>query len=339
MEALMRGKIFPWLGLALIVATFGVRFVIAASPSKDKVTTAYTTIGGIITPFWISYEKGIFEKYGLDPSLKYIASGPVIVSALVAGEVDITTAGAEPIIAAILGGAELTIVGFVARTTPLMLYVQPTVTHWEQLKGGMIAVSRLTSSSAYMAKVGLRQAGLEPMRDVTIIQAGGIPESFAALQSGKVQAAMLSPPTTYKAEAAGFRRLWNGLGVEYPSLTLAVRKAFLKSSEDVALRFLQAVSEGIHVFKTDREEAMAVMSKYTKVTERKVLENTYNDNKEVHELTLRPSVSGVKSILETLSTSNPKTASAKPEDFIDGRLVSKLEEMGFFRKLTGAAMR
>lgn len=103
----------------------------------------------------------------------------------------------------------------------------------------------------------------------------------------------------------------------------------------MALRFLQAVSEGLHVFKTDKEEAIAVMSKYTKVTDRKVLENTYNDNKDVHELTLRPTVIGIKSILETLSASSPKAASARPEDFIDGRLVQKLEERGFFKKLAG----
>jgi ABC-type nitrate/sulfonate/bicarbonate transport system substrate-binding protein len=257
------------------------------------------------------------------------------VSALVAGDVDITSAGAEPIVSAILEGADLAIVGFVARTTPLMLYVRPTIANWEQLKGGIVAVSRLTSSSAYMLKVGLRQAGLEPMKDVAIIQAGGIPESFAALQGGKVQGAMLSPPTTYKAEAAGLRRLWSGLGVEYPSLTLATRKAFLKNSEDMALRFVQSVSEGVHIFKTDKEEALKVMAKYTKVTDRKILENTYNDNKDVHELTLRPTVTGIKSILETLSASSPKAGSARPEDFIEGRLVRKLEESGFFKKLVG----
>jgi ABC-type nitrate/sulfonate/bicarbonate transport system substrate-binding protein len=146
---------------------------------------------------------------------------------------------------------------------------------------------------------------------------------------------MLSPPTTYKAEAAGLKRLWNGLGVQYPSLILATRKAYLKSSEDVALRFLQAVSEGVHIFKSDKEAAVAVMSKYTKVTDRKPLENTYNDNKDVHALTLRPTASGIKSILETLAVSNPKAASAKPDDFIDPRPVQKLEDGGFFKNLGG----
>ncbi len=116
---------------------------------------------------------------------------------------------------------------------------------------------------------------------------------------------------------------------------MATRKSFLKSSGDIAVRYLQAVSEGVHIFKTDREEALKVMSKYTKVSDRKVLEDTYNDNKDVHTIGLQPTVSGIKSILETLSANNPKAASARPEDFIDDRPVKQLEESGFFKKLTG----
>jgi ABC-type nitrate/sulfonate/bicarbonate transport system substrate-binding protein len=123
--------------------------------------------------------------------------------------------------------------------------------------------------------------------------------------------------------------------VEYPSLVLATRKSFLRDSEDVALRFLQAMAEGIHIFKTDKEEALKVMAKYTKVTDRKILENSYTDNSEVHSPTLEPTTSGIRNILETLATTSPKAATAKLEDFIDPRLVRTLEGRGFFKKLTG----
>jgi ABC-type nitrate/sulfonate/bicarbonate transport system substrate-binding protein len=330
-------RIFRFLSLLLVVKFAASELSGAASPSPQlaKVTVAYTTVGGILTPIWIPVEKGIFQKYGLDVSMNFVSTGPVVVSALIAGEIDIAAAGGEPIVGGILGGAELTIIGFGSTTTPLSLFVIPTITQFEQLRGGVLAVSRLTSSGAYMLKVGLRKHGLEPFKDVTIIQAGGIPESFAALQGGKVQGAILSPPTTYKAEAAGFRRLWNALGIEYPSLVIATRKSYLRDSADVALRYLQALAEGIYIFKTDKEEAIRVMSKFTKVTDRKILENTYADNSEVHSQTMEPIASGVKSILETMAATNPKAATARPEDFIDPRLVKKLEESGFFKKLTG----
>jgi len=331
-------KVFGCFCLALVVSAMGMGLAVEtarAGVASAKLTAAYTTVGAILTPVWIPLEKGIFQKYGLDVDMKFISTGPVVVSALIAGEIDIAAAGGEPIVSGILGGAELTIIGFGTTTTPVSLYVVPTITQVEQLKGATVAVSRLTSSGAYILKVGLKRAGLEAIRDVTMIQVGGIPESLAALQGGRVQGAMLSPPTTYKAEALGFRRIWSGLGVEYPSLVLAVRKSFLRDSEDVALRFLQAMAEGIHIFKTDKEEALKVMAKYTKVSDRKILENSYADNSEVHSQTLEPTPSGIRNILETLATTSPKAATVKPEDFIDPRLVKKLEERGFFKKLIG----
>ncbi len=327
--------LFGWLLFVLSLHVVGAGFAQAGAAPRDKMTSAYTTVGAILTPIWIPIEKGIFQKYGLDVEMKFVSTGPVVVSALIAGEIDIAAAGGEPIVGGILGGADLTIIGFGTTTTPVSLYVVPTITRVEQLKGASVAVSRLTSSGAYILKVGLKRAGLEAIRDVTLIQAGGIVESLAALQGGKVQGAMLSPPISYKAEELGFKKIWSGLGVEYPSLVLATRKSFLRDSEDVALRFLRAIAEGVYLFKTDKEEALKVMAKYTKVTDRKILENSYADNSEVHSQTLEPTPSGIRNILETLVPTNPKAATARPEDFIDPRFVKKLEESGFFKKLTG----
>jgi hypothetical protein len=77
------------------------------------------------------------------------------------------------------------------------------------------------------------------------------------------------------------------------------------------------------------------MAKYTKVTDRKILEDSYADNFGVHSPTLDPTRSGIANILETMAGTTPKVASAKPEDFIDPPLVKKLEERGFFKKLAG----
>jgi ABC-type nitrate/sulfonate/bicarbonate transport system substrate-binding protein len=152
------------------------------------------------------------------------------------------------------------------------------------------------------------------------------------MQAGRVQAAMLAPPATYRAEALGFKRIWNGAGVEYPSFVLATRRSFVRDSTDKAQRVFNSVAEGVHIFRTDKERAMRIMAKYTKVSDRKILENTYADNKEVHSPNMRPTASGVKTILDILAASNPKAASAKPEQFIDVSLSRRLEESGVLKK-------
>jgi ABC-type nitrate/sulfonate/bicarbonate transport system substrate-binding protein len=224
----------------------------------------------------------------------FIGGSSVAVTALLTSEIDFDAGGADPIIGGILGGADLAIVGFISNTTPLSLYVAPGITKVEDLKGKTVAVTRLASSSAYMMRVCLGQARLDPMKDVPLLQAGGYPEAFAALQAGRVQGAMLSPPTTYRAEAAGFKRIWNGSGVEYPSLVLATRRSFIRDPSDRAYRFFQAIAEGIHIFRTDRERAIKIMAKYTKVNDATILDKTYADNKDVHSQAMRPTAVELK---------------------------------------------
>jgi NitT/TauT family transport system substrate-binding protein len=300
--------------------------------AQNKIRAAYSSTSGIFTPVWIASDERLYQKNQIDADLVFIGGSAVAVSALIAGEIDFIYGGADPIIAGILAGADLTLAGFISNTTPISLYVAPGYSKVEDLKGKNVAVTRLASSTAYMAKICFAQFRLEPMKDIPLIQSGGYPESLAALQAGRVQGAMLSPPSTYRAEALGFKRIWNGAGVEYPSFVLAARKTFIRDSADRAQRAFNAVAEGVHIFRTDKERAMRIMSKYTRVTDRTMLENTYADNKDVYSPMLRPTISGVKPILEVLAASNPKAAAAKPEQFIDLTLSRRLEESGVMKK-------
>jgi len=306
--------------------------VVAPAHAQNKIRAAYSSISGIFTPVWIATDERLYQKNQIDADLVYIGGSPVAVSALIAGEIDFIYGGADPIIGGILGGADLTLAGFISNTTPISLWVGAGFNKVEDLKGKTVAVTRLASSTAYMAKVCFGQSRLEAMKDIPLIQSGGYPESLAALQAGRVQGAMLSPPFTYRAEALGFKRIWNGSGVEYPSFVLATRRTFIRDSADRAQRAFNAVAEGVHIFRTDKERAMRVMAKYTKVKDRTILENTYADNKDVYSPTMRPTASGVKPILDILAASNPKAAGAKPEQFIDATLSRRLEESGAMKK-------
>lgn len=304
----------------------------AQTPLKSR--AAYTVISGILTPIWLAAEERAFQKYNLDVELVFISGSPVTLRSLVAGEIDFAAPGAEPAVSAILGGADLSIVAFVANRTPISLYVEPATVKVADLKGRTVALTSFASSGAYLLKVCLGEVRLEQRKDVQVTQSGGYVESLAALQSGRVQGAMLAPPISYRAETLGFKKIWSGLGVEYPSTTIAVRKSYLKKSEESVAQFLQAIADGVHLFKTDRDRALKVMAQYTKLKDRSILEKTYADNKDVHNQMLLPTESGIKTILEVLTTANPKATGANPETFIDIGPLKKLEERGFFKKFS-----
>src|SRR5262247_2575393 len=127
---LMRVKAFGRFWLALSIAASATSLAAGtarAGVPSDKLTLGYTTVGAILTPVWIPAEMGIFQRYGLDVDMKFITTGPVVVSALIAGEMGIAAASGEPIVSGILGGAHMTIIRLRTKTTPLNLYVMPSI--------------------------------------------------------------------------------------------------------------------------------------------------------------------------------------------------------------------
>ena len=97
---LMHVKAFGgfWMALSTAVSISLAAETARAGVPSDKLTLGYTTVGAILTPVWIPAEMGIFQKYGLDVDMKLITTGPVVVSALIAGEIGIAAASGEPIV-------------------------------------------------------------------------------------------------------------------------------------------------------------------------------------------------------------------------------------------------
>jgi NitT/TauT family transport system substrate-binding protein len=330
--AMMRKKVCTTRYFLMVVfAGFVVLGSSVVTEAQNRVRTAYSSTSGIFTPVWIATEERLYQKYQLDVDSVYISGSSVTVSALIAGEIDFIYGGADPIVSAILAGADLTLPAFISYRTPISLYVAPGIGQVEELKGKTVAVGRLASSVTYMLKVCLAQHRMA-IQDVALVQAGGYPESVLALQSGRVQGAMLAPPFTYKAQALGFRRIWDGSGVEYPSFVIATRKSVIRNNADKAQQVFNAVAHGVHIFKTDKERAIRVMAKYTKVQDRTILENTYADNKDVHTVNMRPTAAGIRVILDVIAASNQKAAGAIPEQFFDTSLSRRFEESGVINK-------
>src|SRR5207253_1262092 len=85
-------------------------FLLAApsySAEKARLTLGYSTTGPTAVGLWMAKEIGAFDKHGVDPSLIFISSSPVLVPALIGGDLQGGIAGANAVISAVLGGAVL----------------------------------------------------------------------------------------------------------------------------------------------------------------------------------------------------------------------------------------
>jgi len=302
----------------------------------EKLIIAYSSLSGTQAPLWVTYERGFFRKYGLDVQLVYIESGSTTVQSLVAKEVAFAQMAGAGVIQSRLRGSDVVIVAGFLNTMDYQLMVDKSVTRPEQLKGKTLAVSRFGSSSDFATRYAIEKFGLSPDRDVTILEIGSQPARFAALESGKIQAAMVAVPLTLKAKALGFHTLADlqMLGLEYQHTGLATTQALLKSRPDLVQNVLKAYAEGIHYYKTNRDESLAILSKYMKIPDRAVLAEVY----EHFGLALTPqkpypTVRGIGIMLQELAGRDAKARAAKPEEFVNLSFIKELDSSGFIDRL------
>ena len=308
----------------------------APAPPLEKIRIAYSSISGNQVPAWVAYEKGFFQKNGLDVELVFIEAGSRSVNALLAGDVAMAQMAGPSVIQSRLQGQDVVIIAGFLNTMDYQLMVQDGITRPDQLKGKAMAVSRLGSSSDFATRYAINKYGLIPDKDVTIVEIGSQPARFAALESGKIQGAMVTVPLTLKAKKLGFHALADlqMLGLEYQHTALVTSRALIKSKPQVVRSALKAMVEAIHYYKTQRADALAVLGKYLKDNSTDALEETY----EGIGLALipekpYPTLRGIQIMLSEMSAKDAKAQRARPEEFVDMSFIKELDGSGYIDRL------
>jgi NitT/TauT family transport system substrate-binding protein len=163
----------------------------------------------VVAPIWIPKESGIYAKYGLDPEVIFFNSGGLSLVTLIAGEVPIALSGASDIVPAVLSGGPVFLVSSYAERIPLTLVGAAGIKTVSGLKNKKVAISRFGSNTDVAVRYLITQAGMDPQRDVTIVQVGGQSSRFAALTNGSVDATVIGPPSTLIARKLNLNLLVN----------------------------------------------------------------------------------------------------------------------------------
>lgn len=250
----------------------------AAQPDLIKLTAGYTPITAATLPLFIAIDEKLFQKHGLEVVPVFFGGTPLIVSAMMAGEFPIGLTGGGGIVSSRLAGSDLTVIGSYLQVLTINGMAKPEIKSINDLKGKKVAVSRIGASTYFAAVAMLDSRGMKPT-DVLFIQAGGNAESFAALTNGAVDAAMLGYPFSLKTKQAGFQALFRPADSEYglyPNATVAARESWLKipRNHKVAVNFLRAMGEGLHLAKTDAGVSKKALRRYLRVQDETTLQAT-----------------------------------------------------------------
>ncbi|HZR98852.1 MAG TPA: ABC transporter substrate-binding protein [Chloroflexota bacterium] len=306
-----------------------------APPAPVALRLGLNTPTANIAPVWVAKEAGFFAKYGIDAELTPIPGGERVVSALLSGEVPLTILAGTGLVAARLGGADLAFYGSLANRLRYWLYARPEIGTVADLRGRRVAVTSRGGIVRRAADLTLERNGLDPERDVTYVTTGQITESVTALLTGAVDAALLSPPGTFRAEDEGMRLLVNTQEYNFAAVIsgIASTRGWVGAHEDLARRALQAIAEGIAYSHREKEPTKAIIARWTQTDDPVLLERTYVTVAPGWERSLRVPPEAIRNELDGIAADLPAARDAAPEQFYDNRLIDALERDGFFQQL------
>ena len=286
-------------------------------------------------PLFATKESGLLEKYGFETEMIYV-QGVQLIQVHVAGQLDFSTVSGLVFLQASVEGSDLILLASSNDSQPMKLMVHSGITGPKDLKGKTVAVTRFGSLTDLLLRPVLKNWGLEPQKDVKLLQIGRVPDMVTAIAQKKVDGGVISFPNSLQAEKLGIKTLLDfaDSGLDIPSTTIVASRKYSNSHREVVLRFLKAYVEGTRRLLTDRELGIRALKRYGGVDDRELLATTYDlftsrYTKKVPKINPK----AVETALNLLAEGNPKAKGRKAEEFMDTSFMDELEKTGFIKSV------
>lgn len=286
--------------------------------------------------YWVAKEAGIFGKHGLDLELIFINGSTRGIQSLISGDVPFTSAVGTAVINGRLAGGDIAIINSLTNTLPYYIFGRPEIKSPEDLKGKSAAMHIPGTAADFALRLALKGVGLS-LKDIKGVTVGGGPARVAAVVTGQLDFTVGPEGEKIRGEKEGLKVIIDMAKLNIPfqfTCTVATRR-MIRENPDTVRRVVRALAEAVHYYKTNKEETIRVMQKYTRGSSRDFLEAVWQAQKELLVEDTYPTLEGLRNTLEIQATLDPKAAKAKAEDFVDLRFVDELKKTGFIDQLYG----
>lgn len=306
---------------------------VASAQEPRKIKIGYPAISYNQIHIWIAKDAGIFRRHGLDAEVIFFRGGQMATQALVAGDPPIVNIGT--VVQAGLQGHDVVLIASSESSYNYSVVAKPGMSRVEQLKGKRLGVSGFGSASHNAALILLKKFNLESGKDVALVVAGPTMERLAAVDTGRIDATILTPSETPRARRQGLVEVYDmlELGIEVQGNGFATSRGFIKSQRATALSALRSYVEAIHFIGKNKDESKRIAAKYMRTNEPDVLDATYEWFVKRVAKRPYPTLKGIQYLLDEVAPTIPQARSAKPEQFVDLSLLQQLDREGFFAEM------
>jgi NitT/TauT family transport system substrate-binding protein len=253
--------------------------LLAAQTKPIREITVSYPIGGSTSYFWVAHRSGSFEKYGLRLRAVHISGSVAAIQSLLARELFIQFEGGPAGVRAWARGAkDLTVIGAVGNKLDYLLVSIPSIKKPEDLKGKRIGVSAIGASSDFIARHAVRQLGLNPEKDVSILASGAMGLRWAAISGGNLEATVVQPPFTLLARKAGMTVHidLSKQEFQYPISAVLTTRSFIKAENETVMNFMRGLADGMDFYRDEanKEKVYQYLGEYYRSKAREEFEET-----------------------------------------------------------------
>ena len=243
------------LALVLAFSLISQHSVFAQSKPLKEIRVPYA-LGGSTSFFWVAQRSGSFEKHGVKVLPIFMRGGREAVQALISRDVTMLQQGSSGVILAWAQGAkDLVVLGATGNKLDYVFVSNPNIKKPADLKGKRVAISQLGASTDFIARLAVRQLGLNE-KDVSLLSIGAQGERWAALAGGHVDASVFQPPITLRARKAGLP-IWVDFSksdYEYVVAGPVTLRSFIKSDRDTVMNFMRGLADGMDFYRDERNK-------------------------------------------------------------------------------------
>ncbi|MDP9130325.1 MAG: ABC transporter substrate-binding protein [Candidatus Binatota bacterium] len=291
-------------------------------PEKATLEVAIAASGPLYLPLLLAADAGYFEKRGLRVNLT-VLSATASAQALLSGTVDIYQGGTATIHANV-AGSDVIYIGAAVDKSTLVLFGQKGITTLEGLRGKAVATTSVGAFGEIAMRKTAKERGMEIGKDIKLLYHKGPPDALQTFVLNNADGLIVTPPQTEMAKGKGYPVIIDfyqrGLKIIGPGTGVA--RAFMQKNPNTLKIFLMGYLDGIKRAVDDPRAAKQVESHYSKITDPKLLEDSYQEGKKVWNKDMTVDADAIKLVLEQSTVA--KAADIDPRRFFDNTLIKEV---------------
>jgi NitT/TauT family transport system substrate-binding protein len=278
---------------------------------------------------WMASAAGFYQANGLKLEIVHVVGGKESGPDLKSGRIHLMHIGMSSVVRANAAGGDLVTVGSLSNVIRNTMFAAPGVKTAADLKGKSVGISSAGSETDPTTTLALRKLGLA--REDVMIKEIGV-RRLDAVRKGEVAASLMGEPYRSQAFALGLNPIVDLFVDQTPWLYsgLVVHRPFLKEHRDLVVRFMKGTVEGNYLAISDEKRAKEVLARELKLTDPKIVDNSYDNFKSLTPLNAEMTSAGAKNIIDIVA---PPNASRNVDDYMDNSVFDQLQAEGFFESM------